>query len=247
MIEYRNGDEVLFETPAIVVDTGPDGITVKFGDTMLIAPADNLSMVRRSVHVGDFVMHGDDKAIASQTLEEGVFLIRMMGKTGPEAYRAVHAEQLRHAPPPPPTPVVVPRAVAVEPHAARTATHDQTVVQEDRPVERLVHVTVEPASPTPDPGHAPAAEHDRQDVLELTDAAIIPREHAPHPASAPDGDDVVETGEEVLPAESDETTRTGVAGMADALAGMITRRRNLDHLGRTDVIKPLASTGDDDA
>lgn len=242
MIEYRNGDEVLFETAATVVDTGPDGITIRFGDTMLVASEETLTMVRRSVHVGDYVMHGEDRAIVAQTLEEGVHLIRVTGRSGPEAYRVVHAVQLRHAPAT--TPVA--RPAPVRGHDDQT-TRNATVGTG----ENKVHVAAEPAEPDAVVVEQTAAP-DEANVLELDNP--LPPEPLTRTADEVESEADVEDVTGAAEAEEDEAddeeqapaaTRPGVAGMADALTGMITRRRNLDHLGRTDVIKPLASADDD--
>lgn len=225
MTGYRVGDKVLFETAAIVVDAGTNGVTIRFGDTELRASVDALTMVKRSVHVGDHVRHQDESAIVSQTLEEGVFLIRVLGRTGADAYRVAPAGDLRHEDAAKPVPVAAPIAAEPAVQAPEPVAEPATVVAEipevqpaSEPAPVVEEVTAAPVQT--DPVEEPSVEP--RDELLLT---------------TPVTEDVSEDEDDA--SDANEAPAGGVAGMATALSSMIGRRRNLETLGTTQEAKAV--------
>lgn len=97
MHNYRTGDQVLLEIPAVVVRAMEGFVRVRFGDIEYDAEPTNLMMIKRSIHVGDEVVHEGREGVVAQTLEDDVFLVRFPGAAGAEAYRVAGVKELEHS------------------------------------------------------------------------------------------------------------------------------------------------------
>lgn len=97
MTTYRTGDQVEFTTPATVVVAGDGSIRISFAGKEYDAEPSSLTMVRRSIHLKDPVIHAGRDAVVAQSLEDGVFLVRYEGAQGADAYGIAPAGSLRHA------------------------------------------------------------------------------------------------------------------------------------------------------
>lgn len=127
MNNFRSGDEVLLEIPAVVVGAAGNLVRVRFNDIEYDAEIGSLIMTKRSIHVGDKVKNGSRSGEVVQTLEDGVFLLRYDGASGADAYGVAAAGVLVHAdaeqesaPAPAPAPTVPAPAAATEDASART-------------------------------------------------------------------------------------------------------------------------------
>jgi hypothetical protein len=97
MTTYRTGDQVEFTTPATVVVASDGRIRISFAGNECDAEPSALTMVRRSIHLNDPVMHLGRRAAVTQNLEDGVFLVQYEGAKGADAYGIAPAGSLRHA------------------------------------------------------------------------------------------------------------------------------------------------------
>lgn len=97
MTTYRSGDQVEFTTPATVVVAKDGSIRISFAGNEYDADPSSLTMVRRSIHLNDPVVHAGRDAVVTQSLEDGVFLVRYEGAKGADAYGIAPAGSLRHA------------------------------------------------------------------------------------------------------------------------------------------------------
>lgn len=245
MSDYRNGDQVLFETAAVVLDAGPNGVTIRFGDTELRADPEMLTMVKRSIHVRDNVRHNDDSAIVTQTLEEGVFLIRVMGETGPAAYRVASAEDLKHDNTSKPSAsVAVPAPAAPAPAAPAPAAPVQISAPAPAPAPEAAPIPV-----IQQPVAAASADAPSEPVSEPLEASAAPSQSAPTDidTGASVNDELLLTdpiidGEDAEEEAGNTSHPKGVAGMATSLTSMITRRRNLEQLGTTELLPSVTET-----
>lgn len=154
MTNYRTGDQVLLELPATVL-TALDGLVrVRFGDVEYEADPASLTMLKRSIHVGDEVEHEGRDGVIAQTLEHGVFLVRFPGATGADAYRVASDGELRHADKTAESPVEhAPAAVAATEEAPAPAPAPIVAAPkpagDDEPLELTDEI----------PAKAPTAEH----------------------------------------------------------------------------------------
>ena len=97
MHNFRSGDEVAVELRALVTRVSGDSVRVRFGDTEYDATPADLKMLKRSMHVKDQVVHNGREGAIVQSLEEGVFLVRIDGATGADAYAVAGRGELVHA------------------------------------------------------------------------------------------------------------------------------------------------------
>lgn len=152
---FRNGDEVRFEITADVVGNEGHGILIRMGETTMVVSPNNLIMVKRSVHEGDAVAHGGAEGRIAQKLEDGVFLVRMAGRSGAEAYVVAERSALTH--------------VGDEPERRVTPTRETTQSTAPAPA-REPRVPADDAADEATGGEQPDRDDAREtDTLELTD------------------------------------------------------------------------------
>ena len=223
MHKYRKGDEVLFEIPAVVIQATEGLIRVRFGDVEYDADPTALVMMKRSFHVADEVQHGDRHGVVTQTLEDGIFLVRFHNAAGADAYKVLTREDLRHADA---------DAPAQSSAAPSTAPQVQPVSAPQRADASLTEVATQVApivAPT-----VPVAERETQ-------AAETTPPQAPGSSEAYDEESEEDEGSGVAPSEAPK--QAGINEMAYSLSGMLARtapRRkpvDLEALGTTETVR----------
>lgn len=84
---YRSGDEVVFETIANIIGTEGSKVLISFNGFECLVDANRLTLIKRSIHKNDVVMHGTKVGRVVEVLEKGVFLVNFPDMSGAEAYR----------------------------------------------------------------------------------------------------------------------------------------------------------------
>lgn len=94
MKEFRRGDVVL--VAGTVVDGDDDTIRVTINGTEVVVSIGEATISRRSFHPGDAVTSSHEDAKIIQTIEPGVHLVHIEGRTGAQAYQVVDESVLAH-------------------------------------------------------------------------------------------------------------------------------------------------------
>lgn len=270
---YRAGDEVMFETVAIVLSSEGGIVRIRTGDMEFDATHNNVFMIRKSFHKDDNVTYQGRKAVIEQLLSEGAYLIKIAGLIGAQAYKVVEMGDIVHdkdsapaeaeapghadlgkleeepsenqiveqewpepepAKPEPVEPEPVAPAAATEPRAADQASE---VVADDH-VDAVEHEDLIAPQAAPAPVTAADKEdhsepHAQEHVFEVAEAAKVPDREPLELTNA-------------LPAEKDPSET--ISAMAATLSGAMVRKPaerraalNLDEIGETQTVKPIAT------
>lgn len=225
MHKYRKGDEVLFEIPAVVIQATEGLIRVRFGDVEYDADPTALVMMKRSFHVADEVQHGDRHGVVTQTLEDGIFLVRFHNAAGTDAYKVLTREDLRHADGDAPAQSSVAPVTAPQPQVQPVS----TPVIADASLTEVASQVAPVIAPT-----VPVAER-------ATQATETTPPQAPSSSEAYNEESEEDETSSVAPSEAPK--QAGINEMAYSLSGMLARtapRRkpvDLEALGTTETVR----------
>lgn len=96
MNKFRQEDGVVFETSAVVLAVSGDMVRIAFDGLELETHFQSLVMLKPSVHVGDRVIYNEEHARVRERLENDVYLLHVIGKTGSDAYRVANRDEIKH-------------------------------------------------------------------------------------------------------------------------------------------------------